>query len=132
MAGYAKWSRHVFQTFRFQLLHSPEGAWMRVRWINTGEYFEADVHNLDMSRLKKDLAATNAWNVFDAKKYAPYFKKLLEDAELATKVVTLHIRPQRLFKHEERDDMLFSALITMQSREPSDIWLAYQERNNER
>lgn len=127
MPEYQKYSQVVFRTFRFQLLHEPSGVWLRGRWRDTGDYFEDTLPGFDMDRFKKDLDLTNPWHIFNAKRL-PYIKKIMEDTEICTKALTMQIRPQRLFLHEERPDLLFSALITLQSREPNRIWETYLER----
>jgi hypothetical protein len=126
LAEYKKYSQIVFQTFRFQLLWDGAEVWARARW-NTGDYWENGLPGFDMEKFRKELDTTNPWHIIDAKRL-PYIKKLMEDQEICTKATTMQIRPQRLFLHEERPDMLFSSLITLQSREPSKIWETYIER----
>jgi hypothetical protein len=126
MSAYYKYFRFVTRTFRMQILWE-QGYWMRCKFRDNGDLYEVDLPGFDLERFQADLAAINPWNVFAAKAHTPYIKKVFEDVELATKVVTLQVRPQRLFKHEDRKEIIYSSLITMKSREPSDVWHAYHE-----
>jgi len=102
---------YAWQKFRWQILRDGNEWWMRMRWLADGSYYEASLSNLNWELFVKEIPTVS--QDFGC---PPYIASILNE-HVCTEARIIRVWHQHLFKHEERDDLYFSAMVNLQSKE---------------